>query len=174
MDIFNCIFIIIMIIGFIIIIASIIKINKYNDAKPISDIDESIKEIKKTIDQADLAIDDLNLLSEQVFKRFDEKQKQLLFLYETIEKKKSQTSGIDIKIDEKLPLDNTYKKQAINKNFESAHPMASKIKELLEQGMSVSDIAKALDMGKGEVELIINLRKDRIWKKNILFLLVWD
>ena len=79
MDIFNLIFIFIMILGFMIIILSIIKINKYNNATPISNVDSYIKEMKDTIDQADLAIDDLNLISEQIFKRFDEKQKQLLF-----------------------------------------------------------------------------------------------
>ena len=88
MDIFNWIFIFIMIIGFIMIIMSIIRINKYNNATTVSNVDAYIKEMKDTIDKADLAIDDLNLLSEEIFKRFDEKQKQLLFIYETIEKKK--------------------------------------------------------------------------------------
>lgn len=162
MDVFNWIFIITMIIGFIIIIISIIKINNYNNAIPISNIDKSIKQIKETIDQADLAIDDLNLLSEQIFKRFDEKQKQLLFLYEAVENKKSTANKIDIKVDENIFLNNNYEKNIKNTNYVNVHPMTHKIKELLSQNMSISDIAKTLNMGQGEVELIINIGKDNL------------
>ena len=144
MDIFNLIFIFIMVLGFMIIILSILKINKYNNATPISNVDSYIKEMKDTIDQADLAIDDLNLMSEQIFKRFDEKQKQLLFLYENNKKSK----------------------------YISNHPMADKIKELHKQNMSVSDIAKVLNIGKGEVELIIKFGDDNLWKKKTFFLWV--
>ena len=69
MGVFNWIFIFIMVIGFIMIIVSILNINKYNNATPISNIDDYIKKMKNTIDQADLAIDDLNLMSEEIFKR---------------------------------------------------------------------------------------------------------
>ena len=158
MDIFNWILLIIIILGFSIIIFSILKINKYNNATPISNIDSSIKQIKETIDQADLAIDDLNLMSEQIFKRFDEKQKQLLFLYESIEKKKGNINNIDIKVDEKLINKDMYK----NKKNITLHPMANKILELSEKNMTIPDIAKELDIGQGEVELIINLGKDSL------------
>ncbi|WP_250278445.1 DUF6115 domain-containing protein [[Clostridium] colinum] len=158
MDIFNWIFIIIMILGFTVIISSILKINKYSNSTPISDIDNHIKQIKETIDQADLAIDDLNLMSEEIFKRFDEKQRQLLFLYEIIEKKKSMSNKIDIKIDENIANQGTYK----NKKYIKSHPMADKIKELYDQNMTISDIAKTLNMGKGEVELIIKFGKGNL------------
>lgn len=156
MDIFNWIFILLIIIGFVIIIISILNINKYNNAQPISSIDNSIKQIKNIIDQADLAMDDLNLMSEQIFEKFDEKQKQLLFLYETIEKKKPSSKKIDFKADENLLDKNIYKKNL------QLHPMADKILEMVNQNMSVADIAKALNIGQGEVELIIKLRRDSL------------
>nr|WP_317358271.1 hypothetical protein [uncultured Tyzzerella sp.] len=158
MDLFNLIFIFLMILGFIIIIISIVKLNKYSNSTPISNVDNYIKEMKDTIDQADLAIDDLNLMSEQIFKRFDEKQRQLLFLYETIEKKKAMSSGnVDIKIDEEALPNNKPKKKYV-----SNHPMANEIKELHKQNMSISDIAKTLNIGKGEVELIIKFGEDSL------------
>ncbi len=163
MDIFNLIFIFIMVLGFMIIILSILKINKYNNATPISNVDSYIKEMKDTIDQADLAIDDLNLMSEQIFKRFDEKQKQLLFLYETIEKKKAiSNSKVDIKIDENVLNKVDIKQNNKKSKYISNHPMADKIKELHKQNMSVSDIAKVLNIGKGEVELIIKFGDDNL------------
>lgn len=158
MDIFNWIFIFIMIIGFIMIIMSIIRINKYSNATTVSNVDAYIKEMKDAIDKADLAIDDLNLLSEEIFKRFDEKQRQLLFIYETIEKKKniSNKSNIDIKIDEDIP------KEIKKKNNISLNPTASRVNELYKEGMSISNIAKELNIGKGEVDLIIKLGKDNL------------
>ncbi len=158
MDLFNLIFIFLMILGFIIIIISIVKLNKYSNSTPISNVDNYIKEMKDTIDQADLAIDDLNLMSEQIFKRFDEKQRQLLFLYETIEKKKAISgSNVDIKIDgDSLPNNKPKKKYISN------HPMVNEIKELHKQNMSISDIAKTLNIGKGEVELIIKFGEDSL------------
>ncbi|MBS5793542.1 MAG: DUF6115 domain-containing protein [Lachnospirales bacterium] len=158
MDIFNWIFIFIMIIGFIMIIMSIIKINKYNNATPISNVDVYIKEMKDAIDQADLAIDDLNLLSDEVFKRFDEKQKQLLFIYEAIEKKKniSNKGNVDIKIDEDIS------KEIKKKNNISLNPIANRVNELYKEGMSISNIAKELNIGKGEVDLMIKLGKDNL------------
>lgn len=156
MDTFNLIFIVIMFIGFAVIIFSIIKINKYNNAKPISLVDTSIKEMNEAIDKADLAIDDLNILSEEIFKRFDEKQQQLLFLYNAVQKNQISPNAIDIKIN----TDENMNK--LNKKPIKAHPMAPKISEMLEKGMSVPDIASSLNMGQGEVKLIIELGKDSL------------
>lgn len=160
MDLFNWIFIIIMIIGFMTIIFAIVKLNKYTNATPISNVDTSIQQMKQTIDQADLAIDDLTLMSEQLFKRFDEKQKQLLFLYETIEKQNTaKNSKIDFTADEPLINKDMYKNSKPKQKTIASHPMADKIKELSDKNMSVADIAKALDMGQGEVELILKFGK---------------
>ncbi len=150
MDTFNLIFIIVMFIGFAIIILSIIKLNKYDNAKPISQVDNSIKEISQAIDKADLAMDDLNLLSEEIFKRFDEKQQQLLFLYNAVEKNQISPNSIDIKINPEYN-----KKKPIK-----AHPMVDKITLMANQGMSIPDIASSLNMGQGEVKLILELGKD--------------
>lgn len=159
MNTLNLIFTILMIVGFIMIIYSIVMINKNNNTTPISDIDNSIKKIQDAMDKADLAIDDLNLLSEKIFKNFDEKQKQLLFLYDAIEKKKAisnNNSRVDIKLDEKVLMP----KKQDNKKIINSHPMAKKINEMALRGMSVPDIAKTLNMGQGAVELIINLGKE--------------
>lgn len=105
-----------------------------------------------------MAIDDLNLLSDEVFKRFDEKQKQLLFIYEAIEKKKniSNKGNVDIKIDEDIS------KEIKKKNNISLNPIANRVNELYKEGMSISNIAKELNIGKGEVDLMIKLGKDNL------------
>lgn len=148
MDIFNWSLLIMIILGFIIIIISILKVSKYTNYSNILDVDSSIKKVKEIIDQADLTIDDLTLASEEILKRFEEKQKQLLFLYDNLENKKN--NKIDIKIDE--PFVN---KNIKNKKINMLHPMAEKVIQLSKQNMSPDDIAKKLNIGQGEIELII-------------------
>lgn len=172
MDTFNFIFIIVMTLGFSIIIFYLVKINQYDRSNSSSNMEISLENIKKAIDQADLAIDDLNLLSEEIFKRFNQKQKEILFLYEAIENKKELPSNIDLKvgIDESNNIFNKHKSMDVNfDNKEDIiiddiekNKMLPKINELLEKGLSVSEIAKSLNMGQGEVKLIIDLGKDFI------------
>lgn len=179
MDTFNFIFIIVMTLGFSIIIFYLVKINQYDRSNSSSNMEISLENVKKAIDQADLAIDDLNLLSEEIFKRFNQKQKEILFLYEAIENKKELPSNIDLKvgIDESNNIFNKHK--SMDGNFDNKediiidniekNQMLPKINELLEKGLSVSEIAKSLNMGQGEVKLIIDLGKDFIWEKDIYF-----
>lgn len=101
--------------------------------------------------EADNAMDEFNNLSKDVFTEFDEKYKELLFLYEMLDSKKN---------------DSTKEvKEAVKKAEEKISIMVNpKLKEILElknKGMSISNIAKTLNMGQGEVQLILNLSRNR-------------
>lgn len=100
---------------------------------------------------ADKAIDELNNLSKDVFTEFDEKYKELLFLYEMLDSKKN---------DSKKEVQEAVKK-AETKMSVMINPKLKEIMELKNKGMSVSQIARALNMGQGEVQLIINLGRNR-------------
>lgn len=166
MDIFNLVFIVLIIIGFFLIIISLVLINKTQETgTPIQELDEAMKKIKDTIDQADLTIDDLNFLSERVFQRFDEKQKELVFLYGTMEGNKQisnqnntrgrQSSNLDFKFDEKISVRNVN-----NQDLLKIHPLFPEIRDSLIAGRSVVSIAKSLNMGQGEVQFIMGLGKE--------------
>ncbi len=94
MDTFNLIFICLMILGFFIIIYSLVKLNKLEKAVPISSLDKSLNEVRNALNEADIAIEDLNFISEEMFSQFEKKQKELLFLYEAIEKKKESNAEL--------------------------------------------------------------------------------
>jgi len=117
-------------------------------------------------DDADDAISEFGDMSKSVFKEFDNKYQELLFLYSLIDEKqknitqaeppntaarfKGQASvleeyakRVDIAVDDS-------KKMNINPKFAS-------ILKMYKEGQTVEEIARKMDMGKGEVELIITL-----------------
>ena len=167
MDTFNLIFMLIMIFGFTIIIFGLVKLNKQDNGVPLSSFDKSLNEVKDALTQADIAIEDLNFISEEMFKQFEEKKKEFMFLYDAIEKKKgnSNKSSIDIStpkfsyLDEKDTKNfdkNTEKTQKTEKNYIN-HPMLPKIKDLMSKNYSLPEIAKELNIGQGELSFIIQL-----------------
>lgn len=170
MDTFNLIFMLIMVIGFIIIIISLVKINKEDRAMPLSSFEKSLNEVRTALNQADIAIEDLNFISEEMFKQFEQKQKELMFIYDAIEKKRADlnmtlkqgaNNNIDIKLDKVSPLNN--KQQSLESNNKNnikgriEHPLLPKIKELLDQNYSLPEIAKILNIGQGELNFIMEL-----------------
>ena len=117
-----------------------------------------------TADQADEALSELDDMSKTVFKEFDNKYQELLFLYSLVDEKQKSLEGaqqvpsgphnqarglaeyagrVDIVIDDS-------KKTDINPKFAS-------ILRMHREGQSAEEIARKLDMGKGEVSLIITL-----------------
>jgi len=117
----------------------------------------SVQLVKQAIDDADNAIEQLNKISSDVFQEFEEKYQELLFLYQMIDDMKEKREKVDFKADSSGSLESenlTERNIFKNPNFE-------KIKNMQAQGLSVSEISKALNMGQGEVKLILELGKAR-------------
>ena len=108
-------------------------------------------ELVRESSDTDRAIDELNNLSKDVFTEFDEKYKELLFLYEMMDSKKN---------DSKREVREAAR-EAETKMSVFVNPKLKDIMELKSKGMSVNQIAKTLNMGQGEVQLIINLGRNR-------------
>lgn len=161
MDTFNLIFMLIMIFGFTIIIFGLVKLNKEDNGVPLSSFDKSLNEVKDALTQADIAIEDLNFISEEMFKQFEEKKKEFMFLYDAIEKKKgnSNKSSIDISTPKFSYLDEKDTKNSDKKTEKNYinHPMLPKIKDLMSKNYSLPEIAKELNIGQGELSFIIQL-----------------
>lgn len=159
MDMFNLIFMCLMTIGFITIIYSLVKLNKLEKSVPLSSLDKSLSEVKNALNEADIAIEDLNLISEEMFSQFEKKKKELMFLYEAIENKRNNINklnleekhNLDIKLDKFSPIEKNYENNKIN------HPLLPKIKKLLDENYSLNEIAKELNIGQGELDFIIKL-----------------
>lgn len=160
----NLMFIFFIIAGFILTIYSLVQMQKSEKTREeIFTIEEGINKIKEQIAEADQVTDELNSLAEEIFLEFQEKKKELMFLYELIDQKqKSFSADINLSIDPSIPMD-THKNQESSSQIESKkydNPLFDKIPKMQESGMSISEIAKNLNIGKGEVELILNLWKE--------------
>ncbi|MBR1444825.1 MAG: hypothetical protein IJ583_14985 [Firmicutes bacterium] len=133
--------------GICLIIAALIKDEKKEENNTDADAIEML--LNKSVEEADSAMNELNGLSEEVFKEFEEKYNELLFLYQMIEDKKSENS-----VDTKVSAKNR------KRRFRYSNPKLQEIKSLAKEGLSVAEIAKKLNIGQGEVQLIMQLGKD--------------
>ncbi len=111
--------------------------------------------------EADEAINELTSMSKEIFEELDGKYQELLFLYNLIDSKKAPDTtvpGVDVKISDEavlpakfdLKVDNSTKTMFKN-------PKLRRIMELYAQGLSEGDIAKEMNIGQGELKIILDL-----------------
>lgn len=166
-----------MFIGIIVVLIStiIIFLDRIKGEDIYFNIDFKEQELKKVIEDADELIAELNFTSEAIVKQIEDK-------IDLIDKHQN---NIDIEAHKDCKFDNkgiyTYKykkpsKGSILKDDKQKHHIKDKIKEQdhdnhfndkhgkvikhFKDGFSIEDIARAENMGKGEVQLILSLRKD--------------
>ncbi len=158
---FNIILILLMCVGIGLIIFS--ALNKKGLKKGNNDYFEanaSVQLVKQAILDADNAIEQLNKISSNVFEEFEEKYQELLFLYQMIDDMKEKREKVDFRANsanESGFAGNVgHRQKTYFKN-----PNLEKIKSMYEQGLSISEISKALNMGQGEIKLILELGKAR-------------
>lgn len=167
MDFFQYMLIICFIVGCLFIIYSIINFHgsAENDAFDLEEtllIGHKLNEFDSSLNNADIAIDELNDMSQTVFKQFDEKYQELLFLYNLVDEKKKELESLSDpsainpikaeKID--ITVDDETRPEISIKHY-------AEISKLRNEGMDVSEIAKTLNIGKGEVSLILELGRGR-------------
>lgn len=166
-----------MIVGIFTIGYSIIVINRSNKIKDesIADIFDSINKSLSDINEYN---DEFNELAVSVFKELDEKYQEALVLYELIESKREEivkkeqkdifveivadvadTSDV-VKIDNVEQQGSNIEKRNKNQVFEKKMTKkAQDIIKLYDNGLSVEEVAKQMNIGKGEVQLVVNLRE---------------
>ena len=168
-----------MIIGILVIIASL-KISKDEHlfkAPHYLEIEGTIRAMDKSIEEADEAVENLNKLSQSVFDELEKKYQEILFLYSLMDEKKKDITEIyskpmpvapqTTKSKEAVAEAPQNKESAPQEDSKPAMPLASAIKnpnlkqilKLRDEGMDVAEIAKTLDIGQGEVQLILGLGK---------------
>lgn len=166
MDFFQYMLIISFVIGCAFIIYSIINFHgaDKNDAFDLEEsllIGHKLNEFDSSLNNADVALNELNDMSQAVFKQFDEKYQELLFLYNLVDEKKLELEGLSTA--GASAVRPAAKKIDIAVSDETRpgfkHKRYAEILKMKNSGMKVSEIAKALDMGKGEVSLILELGK---------------
>ena len=123
-------------------------------------LSQKLDVLTNSVSEADEVISELSDMSKNVLKEFESKYQELLFLYNLIdEKQKKLGKDHGPELDEyiqKMEMavadfsEGDVRKMAINSKF-------ANVLELREGGSSVEEIARQLNMGKGEISLILNL-----------------
>ncbi len=170
--VFNIILVLLIIIGIGLVVFACVGKKDSRKNKNVNDYLEanaSVQLVKQAIDDADNAIEQLNKLSSDVFEEFEEKYQELLFLYQMIDDMKEKRAKVDVEASARVKNKNSYVDDgydefmnSVNKmKQEYKNPKYDKIQEMQKQGLSISEISKALNIGQGEIKLILELGKAR-------------
>lgn len=133
-------------------------------------MDVKEQEIKKVIDDADEIISELNYTSEMVVKEIEEK---LNGLREDIKNLTNSAAGAPVQVKNINPavsiprVIGAGKKKKMTNDAEKDNVQNAKLTkkqqtvfDYASQGMSVTDIAKKMNIGQGEVMLILSLKNE--------------
>ena len=133
-------------------------------------IDVKEQEIKKVIEDADEIISELNYTSEMVVKEIEEKLKTLREEQRNLTAPAAVNAPVVEKKDTAAPavvVAPGKKKRITNDDVEKEKALETKLNskqqavfDYASQGMSVTDIAKQLNIGQGEVMLILSLKNE--------------
>lgn len=130
---------------------------------------ERVERVLEVMDNADNTADELYKLSKDVVSEIDDKYQQLLYLYNMIDEKAAKlgTAGtIDISVDdaigfsgEKEKVKEMASRKGLNPNLINEKYRA--VFDLYNRGNDIPEIARALNIGQGEVKLVLELGKGR-------------
>ncbi len=163
---------VILVIGVFAVLAAIILIflDRLKGEDIYFNMDVKEQEIKKVIEDADEIISELNYTSEMVVKEIEEKMRNLREDMKHLNTSEAKAHVTENKVPQAIkPTVVMYgkKKKIVNDNIENSGQPASKLKqkqqsvfEYAAQGMSVTDIAKHMNIGQGEVMLILSLKNE--------------
>jgi len=150
------------VIGIGFIIFSIIQFRKPEESSN-NQLDKTMQKLVTAIGEADDAIEEINKLSGGVLEEINVKYQELLYLYSLIDEKEKQLSStykkVDISVNDISGMNTLVR--APNIAFNINNPKHKQIMDLSSSGLNVSEIAKRLNLGQGEVRLILQLGKDR-------------
>jgi DNA-binding NarL/FixJ family response regulator len=172
MTIYEGITITLVIIGLILIVWSFFIGDNEKNPNNINEL-EDYEEFKSRVEDINQKILDLNEYSEFAKSELDSKHRELLFLYQLINEKQKEIAQngaesinknifINDKVNDNKKIQD-YKKSVKSTDAEliagelDSENHNKRIIELSEQGYSISEIAKLLDIGQGQVKLVLNL-----------------
>ena len=159
--------------GFILASAILNKENNLtsdNQDEGLVSLAKKINTLESSVTEADEAVGLLDDMSKTVFKELDNKYQELLFLYNLIDEKQKSISKPGSS--PQMPENYTPRFDFVAgapKKAESGfvgNPKIANVLRLSAKGLSVDEIAKQLDMGKGEISLILNLSSNPGGPKN--------
>lgn len=165
-EILNIMIFFVISIGMIILIIGLVFIKEKNQGEHSSNKNENFeKELESQINEADKMLQELNHFSSYIKEELDNKYKELLFVYQLIDEKGKELSNDKIQLVSEKNDKNSSDKDNNAHDLEALQILNNKnydqIIKLYKEGNDISSIAKKLNIGKGEVQLILGLAKMR-------------
>lgn len=158
--------------GILFIIISFVLKDKGSKKEVMVEEEEEMKSVSNFLDQEDMIAEidhkilELNEYSSFIKKELNDKHKELLFLYQLITEKEkninklAKTSirrleeGTGVSESKQEQQSREFKEDIVDATIKNNN---KEIFDLYEKGHSITDIAKTLAIGKGEVKLILDL-----------------
>jgi len=167
MDFFVVVLIVMMIVGAIFVLHGALSRNPddeetvtYGDG--FSHLEKRLTNLETTMTEADEAAVVLDDMTKNAFKEFDEKYQTLLFLYNMIDDKQKNMAQKEISaavapVQQLCPAADPLAELVTRRKGASINPKYDIVLQMQAEGKTHDEIAKELNMGKGQVALILNL-----------------
>ncbi len=165
MTVYNGLILTVIVIGIIVIIVSILY-SRYEQQKLQSSKEKKEKNQDEKIEYDDVRqkIIELNEYGEYLKAELDKKHKELLFLYQMVSEKQKEVTNIYAEAQVDKPISDSTNEE-ISDAGNAKEVLADQelmnynelILKLAKEGKSSTDIAKQLHIGKGQVDLVLNL-----------------
>ncbi|WP_073148686.1 DUF6115 domain-containing protein [Paramaledivibacter caminithermalis] len=168
-----------LVIGILIIIISLFFIkNQRAETNSNKEYEEDNIELISSLESIEDIIDGINITFNNTIAQMEKKYKVLETKLEQVEMRTSESESIHKKAyNEKQckpkntninsnsdvnHFNNNIVNENVTKEDKNTNNKSVKIKELYDKGMNIPQIAKSLNIGIGEVKLIINLKKAKV------------
>jgi len=167
MDFFVVVLIVMMVVGAIMVLHSVFSRNPDEDTTAtygdgFTHLESRLSNLENTMTEADEAAVVLDDMTKNAFKEFDEKYQTLLFLYNMIDDKQKAMAQREISaavapVQRMRPTADPLAELVTRRKGASINPKYDIVLQMQAEGKSLDEIAKELNMGKGQVALILNL-----------------
>jgi len=170
----NTVILILFFVGMGFIGYSVIKFKPVEQAPLGDSAEETLDKLASTVTDADNAIEELNKLSLNIFDEMSGKYKDLLYLYSLVDQKHQEIKALGANSIAPTgqsappplqygPYTDSLDKESFMDMFHASgsNQKHVEIRALGKQGLTVAQIAKKLNLGQGEVSLVLDLDKSR-------------
>lgn len=162
MTIYEGITLFILLIGMVVIVMSFFVTNREIIEDNQVDL-EDYEEYQARIEEINQKILELNEYSEFMKAELEEKHKELLFLYQLVNEKDKELKKRHVEVlpDQNRPVTGNSSEVLMPNQVvqQSAMNHNRRIIELSEKGYSIAEIGKLLEIGQGQVKLVLDLYK---------------
>lgn len=151
--------------GIIVIVIALVVLKKNNNTQPTTEfqmVKNKEKELIESVYLVEKIIEELKIISEKTIQNIDVKTNDIYYMLQTLDKKMERYVSIinEKDINESNKYSKSMNQYVMNEeNIVNNDQNMDTILRFVKEGYSPSQIAKKLNMGIGEVQLICNLKK---------------